>query len=105
MGIKIGNEIAIGENMAVRYGVDFTALSNYSKQTGASPYESSPTGSQENPWMMQLGYNAGMGFTGKSYELNIGVRVEPQWETPKENQYSSYNVINTKIFSDLKIFI
>lgn len=107
IGLRIGNEIELGEIIYLRYGIDFTAVSSYNKQKqdGNLIYESGATGSQDNPWQMQLGYNAGIGFTGKSCELNIGARIEPQWESPKENQYSVYNVINAKIFSDLKIYI
>jgi hypothetical protein len=106
-GVRVGNEIALGETTYLRYGIDFSAVGGtYSNETnGIVTMSSGPVGSAGNPWMMQMGYNAGMGFTGKSHELNIGVRVEPQWSQPKDDYYKSDSMVNVKIYSDLKIFL
>jgi hypothetical protein len=107
MGIRAGNEIALSGTMSLRYGVDFMAAAEYDqrKTNGIVVDESGPAGSGGNPWLMQIGYNAGMGFTGKTYECNVGISVAPQWSSPKDSSLTSDTVINAKIYSDLRIFL
>jgi hypothetical protein len=106
-GIRAGNEIAINDSMTARYGIDYASLGAHQlhKTNGVTTFESDATGSNDNPWEMQIGYNAGMGFKSSSSELNIGVRVEPQWDSPKSSDDKSFMLLNGKIFADYRLYL
>jgi hypothetical protein len=106
-GARIGNEIGLSDTISLRYGLDYTLAAEYYqyKSGGVVTYESKPAGSTNNPWFMQIGYNAGIGFKSQANEFNIGLRIEPQWENPKYTDYKEYDRYNFKITSDLKFFL
>ena len=85
-GLRAGAELAVNDELAIRGGVDYGALGYYSvnKMNGEITSNSDAIGSQDNPYLMQLGVNAGAGLKLGGTELNIGARIEPFWESPSD---------------------
>jgi len=105
-GARLGNEIGLSDAVSLRFGLDYTLNANYEqdKTNGIITDEESPAGSVNNPWLMQLGYNAGIGFKSQANEFNIGFRIEPQWNNPNP-YYNDYEKFNFKVVSDLKFYL
>lgn len=103
-GIRLGNEIELNNNFSIRFGLDYALVGDYGKSmtNGLVISETSPAGSAKNPWGIQLGYNAGIGFKNQTNEFNIGIRIEPQWESPV---YAGANQYNFVLITDMKFYL
>jgi hypothetical protein len=106
-GARIGNEIGLSDTLSLRYGIDYTLLASYytDKTNGTITDQSSATGSQANPWDMQIGYNVGLGFKSQSNEVNLGIRIIPQWSSPKDTDYSGFSTWDFRLVTDMKFFL
>jgi hypothetical protein len=96
----------LSDAVSLRFGLEYAMQAYYvrGRTAGITTYEWAPAGSAANPWFMQLGYSAGIGFRSRSNEFNIAVEIAPQWNNILPAGVSGNSIYKFKLDADLKFY-
>ncbi len=103
---KLGAELGISENFAIRAGVSYLVMSDNSWHWVGDNLvsASAPAGTKDNRYTTQFLVTAGAGYKTESIEANIALGYVSDALSPADEYYKEYNKGAVIVKTDVKLF-